>query len=210
MWTDRRLHRIDGHPVVVTDLLEAGLIEPDTPLTWIRPRIGETYNAQVLSTGAIRLGDGRTYSSPSLAAREAAGIVAYNGWNAWKVPDGQTLAQLRTELLEQRNPDNGQRRVMIPALPRSGYPSSASVHRRLPTARTRRLRQDNCRKMLSPMPRSDRRSSSEGNAGTMWDKSTNSPINQGSYAVSYSVGCRFESCLAHTVSSSFLKSQFIL
>ena len=103
-----KVHHIDGHPVVVTDLLEAGLIEPDTPLTWTRPRIGETYNAQVLSTGAIRLGDGRTYSSPSLAAREAAGIVAYNGWNAWKVPDGQTLAQLRTELLEQRNPDNGQ------------------------------------------------------------------------------------------------------
>ena len=102
------VHHIDGRPVVVNDLLEAGLIKPDTPLTWTRPRIGETYKARVFSTGTIRLDDGRTFSSPSLAAREAAGIVAYNGWNAWKIPDGRTLSELRTELIEQHNPDQGQ------------------------------------------------------------------------------------------------------
>ncbi len=100
-------YHIDGHPVVVADLLEAGLIKSDVSLMWTRPRIGQTYNARVLSTGAIRLDDGRIYSSPSLAAREAAGIVAYNGWNAWKVPDGRTLAELRTELMEQRETENG-------------------------------------------------------------------------------------------------------
>ena len=103
-------YQIDGRRIVVSDLLDAGLIEPDTPLTWTRPRIGKTYNARVLSTGDIRLDDGRTYSSPSRAAKEAAGIVAYHGWRAWTVPDGRTLLDLRTKLLKQRNPGNEQQR----------------------------------------------------------------------------------------------------
>lgn len=94
--------------IAITDLLEAGLIKPNTSLTWTRPRLGLSYDALVLNTGEIRLDDGRTYASPSLAAREAAGIVAYNGWNAWKVPDGQTLSDLRTELLEQQEAANEQ------------------------------------------------------------------------------------------------------
>ena len=101
-------YQIDGHRVVVSDLLDAGLIKPDTPLTWARPRIGKTYKAQVLSTGDIRFDDGRTYSSPSRAAREAAGIVAYAGWHAWSVPDGQTLSGLRAELLEHQDSGNEQ------------------------------------------------------------------------------------------------------
>ena len=101
-------HKIDGHRVGIRDLLDAGLIEPDTPLTWARPRKGKTYKAQVLSTGDIRLDDGRTYSTPSPAACEAAGDGACAGWNAWTVPDGQTLSDLRAELLEQQNPGNEQ------------------------------------------------------------------------------------------------------
>ena len=96
-------YQIDGRRIVVSDLLDAGLIEPDTPLTWTRPRIGKTYKARVLNTGDIRLDDGRTYSSPSRAAKEAAGIVAYHGWIAWTVPDGRTLLDLRSELLEQQD-----------------------------------------------------------------------------------------------------------
>ena len=95
-------YKIDGRPVVVSDLLDADLIEADTPLTWTRPRIGKTYKARVLNTGQIRLEDGRTYSWPSRAAREAADIVAYNGWSAWSVPDGRTLSDLRSELLVQQ------------------------------------------------------------------------------------------------------------
>ena len=95
--------KIEGRRIVVGDLLDAGLIEPDTHLTWTRPRIGKTYNAWVLSTGEIRLEDGRTYSSPSLAAREAAGIVAAAGWNVWSVPDGRTLLELRSKLLKQQD-----------------------------------------------------------------------------------------------------------
>lgn len=92
---------IDGRPVAVRDLLDAGLIEPDTPLTWIRPRIGKTYRATVLNNGDIRLDDGRIYSSPSRAALKAADIVAAAGWSVWSVPEGHTLSDLRTELLEQ-------------------------------------------------------------------------------------------------------------
>jgi len=77
-------------------------------MTWTRPQIGKTYNARVLSTGLIRLEDGRTYSSPSRAACEAAGIGACNGWKAWKIPDGRTLSDLRTELVETRNAGNEQ------------------------------------------------------------------------------------------------------
>ena len=99
---------IDGRRVVVSDLLDAGLIEPETPLTWTRPRIGKTYNARVLGTGDICLDDGRTYSSPSRAAKEAAGIVAYAGWRAWTVPDGRTLSALRAELLERQDSGNEQ------------------------------------------------------------------------------------------------------
>ena len=95
--------RIDGRRVVVSDLLDARLIEPDTPLTWTRPRIGKTYGAAVLDTGDIRLDDGRTYSSPSRAAQEAAGIVAAAGWSVWSVPDGHTLSDLRAKLLEQHD-----------------------------------------------------------------------------------------------------------
>lgn len=98
-----KAYQIDGRRVVVSDLLDAGLIEPDTPLTWTRPRIDKTHKARVLGTGEIRLEDGRTYSSPSRAAKEAAGIVAYHGWVAWTVPDGRTLLDLRSELLEQQD-----------------------------------------------------------------------------------------------------------
>ncbi|MXY75905.1 MAG: hypothetical protein F4Y40_02330 [Acidimicrobiia bacterium] len=94
--------KIDGRRVVVSDLLDAGLIEPGTILTWTRPRIGETYKARVLATGDIRLDDDRTFASPSRAAREAAGIVAAPGWSSWAAPDGRTLSKLRSELLEQQ------------------------------------------------------------------------------------------------------------
>ena len=98
--------KIDGRRVVVSDLLDAGLIEQDTILTWTRPRIGETYKARVLSTGAIRLDDDRVFASPSRAAREAAGIVAAPGWSSWTVPDGRTLSKLRSELLQQQGSEN--------------------------------------------------------------------------------------------------------
>ena len=95
---------INGHQVAVKDLLEAGLIAADTPLMWTRPRKGQTHRARVLATGDIRLDEGGTHSSPSLAAHEAAGI-AVNGWRVWKTPGGRTLSDLRSELLARHEED---------------------------------------------------------------------------------------------------------
>jgi|GEM_PF-948474 len=71
--------------ITPTDLIEAGLVEVDDQLIWERPRLGESYKATITAGGEIMLEDGRTFSSPSGAAKAAADIPAYNGWNAWKV-----------------------------------------------------------------------------------------------------------------------------
>jgi hypothetical protein len=43
--------------------------------------------------------DGRTFSSLSTAATEAAGIPAYDGWYAWKA-NGVLMKDLRHKLIE--------------------------------------------------------------------------------------------------------------
>ena len=95
-----RRFEIDGRRLAVSDLLDAGPLEPETPLTWTRPRIGASYQARVLQSGQIALKDGRTFASPSRAAMEATDIPAYDGWHAWVVPDGRSRSDLRTELLD--------------------------------------------------------------------------------------------------------------
>lgn len=95
-----RRYEIDGRRVALSDLLDAGLLAPDTPLTWTRPRIGQTYQATVLETGQVQLADGRTFASPSRAAMEAADVPAYDGWHAWTLQSGKSLSDLRAELLE--------------------------------------------------------------------------------------------------------------
>ncbi|MBF8280170.1 MAG: hypothetical protein HW385_1602, partial [candidate division NC10 bacterium] len=67
---------------------------------WERPRLNEKYMAKVRANGSIELADGRTFSSPSRAAIEAAGVPAYDGWYAWTVTgrDGQSLNDLRLAL----------------------------------------------------------------------------------------------------------------
>lgn len=92
-------YEIDGRRIAVGDLIDAEFLEADTSLTWTRPRIGASYMARVLATGQIELADGRTYSSPSRAAMEAAEIPAYDGWHAWRTSAGHSLADLRDKLL---------------------------------------------------------------------------------------------------------------
>ena len=103
-------YEFDGRRLAVSDLIDASLLAADAGLTWTRPRIGVTYSASVLSTGQIQLDDGRTYSSPSRAAMEAADIPAYDGWHAWCTEDGQSLANLRDRLLTvvARTEDDGE------------------------------------------------------------------------------------------------------
>ena len=71
--------------ITPADLLEAGCVEVGDELVWERPRLGQVYKATVTADGEIMLEDGRCFSSPSGAAKAAAGIPAYNGWAAWKV-----------------------------------------------------------------------------------------------------------------------------
>ncbi len=97
--------KFDGRRLTVGDLLNAGLLEAGAALSWTRPKIGRTYSAKVLETGQIQLDDGgRVYASPSRAAKEAAGVVAYDGWQAWCTSDGKLLAELREQLLASNAP----------------------------------------------------------------------------------------------------------
>ena len=92
-------YEIDGRRVTLGDLLDAKVLAPDAALTWNRPRVGATYSAVALADGTIQLNDGRVFTSPSRAAIEAAGVAAYDGWRAWQVDDGRSLADVRNELL---------------------------------------------------------------------------------------------------------------
>ena len=56
--------RINGKPIKLADLLDAGRLEEGEPLEWVRPQKGEHYKARVLPNGSIELADGRTSSVP--------------------------------------------------------------------------------------------------------------------------------------------------
>jgi hypothetical protein len=91
--------KIDGHPIKIPDLMEAGLLQVGDRLRWVRPQKGEEYGAEITANGSILLDTGETYTSPSRAAMEAAGIPAYDGWYAWTVERlGKRLNDLRHEL----------------------------------------------------------------------------------------------------------------
>ncbi|MFC7958857.1 restriction system modified-DNA reader domain-containing protein [Rhodococcoides kroppenstedtii] len=65
------------------------------PLIWERPRKGTRYTATLDADGFITLPDGRMFYSPSGAAMAAADVVSYDGWYAWRTPDGKSLNQIR-------------------------------------------------------------------------------------------------------------------
>jgi len=92
--------KIDGRRVRMSDLVEADLVPPGTSLVWNRPQLGHEYTATVTPAGAIKLSDGRAFSTPSKAGMEAAGIAALDGWLAWRVgaADGKSLDDLRRAL----------------------------------------------------------------------------------------------------------------
>lgn len=113
-------YEIEGRRIQITDLIDAGLLNPGDCLTWERPRLGATYTATVTDTGALLLSDGRTFSSPSRAAMDAANVPAYDGWDAWRTEDGTRLADLRTQLVAPAptadTPTNGDAQFADPAL----------------------------------------------------------------------------------------------
>ena len=99
----------DGRRVQVGDLIDAGLLEVGSALIWERPRLGKSYTATVGQNGELTLEDGRSFSSPSRAAIQAADITAYDGWRAWRTEADRPISDLRAELLEamQRQQEAG-------------------------------------------------------------------------------------------------------
>ncbi len=93
----------NGRRVAVRDLVDAGLIEANEPVEFIRPRLGERYEAVVLDDGTFTLPDGTIHQSPSGAAMQAADLPSYDGWHAWRVPrlGGTTLDVLRRRYVDQ-------------------------------------------------------------------------------------------------------------
>ncbi|WP_228002391.1 CBS domain-containing protein [Nocardia australiensis] len=99
----RSMYLIGGRRVTVSDLLDAGLIQPGAKLRFKRNRIGVTYDATVTDKGRIRLEpDGEEFRSPSRAAMVAAGMRAVDGWRAWLVVEqDRMLDAVRQELLDR-------------------------------------------------------------------------------------------------------------
>ncbi|PAU95370.1 hypothetical protein CK503_04025 [Aliifodinibius salipaludis] len=109
---DKSGQEITRYDVSISDLIEAGLISVNEQLNMdYKPRNGEQkrYSALVHDDGSLEL-LGQKFSSPSYAA--LAGIQdagsdrqTVNGWTSWKTKEGNLIADLREEYLqeEERN-----------------------------------------------------------------------------------------------------------
>jgi hypothetical protein len=98
-----RVHtKIEGRRVRLDDLVDGGLLQVGETLTWERPRVGAVHRAIVTENGALELDNGGVWSSPSRAAKEAAGVPAVDGWLHWRTEQGVILTELRRRLVEER------------------------------------------------------------------------------------------------------------
>jgi hypothetical protein len=86
--------------VTLSDLLDAGLIEVDEPIEWVRRQVGQRYQATITASGEVILDDGRTYPSLSAAADDLSG-GSHNGWETWTVPrlGGCRIGSLRSKVM---------------------------------------------------------------------------------------------------------------
>ncbi|KFI50223.1 GmrSD restriction endonuclease domain-containing protein [Bifidobacterium biavatii] len=84
--------------VTIAQVVKAGLLIPGETLVWERPRKGERWMVTVTDHGKFRLEDGSEYSSPTAAARAAAGGRASGGLDVWKrTSDGRKLSDIWKE-----------------------------------------------------------------------------------------------------------------
>jgi len=98
----RSMHLLDGRRVTLSDLIDADLLKSGERVRYSRPRMGESFVAEVLESGRLRLEDGGEYRSPSRAAVVAANMRAVDGWHAWLLEStGRSLDGLRQELLDR-------------------------------------------------------------------------------------------------------------
>ncbi len=100
--------RIDGRPVRLDDLIEAGLLEAGQTLVWERRNLGQVYRCRVTDSGGLQVDgqDGHTWSSASSAAGAAAGGGSFDGWKVWKTEGGTLIDELRRRLAEMREEAN--------------------------------------------------------------------------------------------------------
>ncbi|MEW1551841.1 DUF4357 domain-containing protein [Streptomyces tsukubensis] len=79
-------------------LMQAGLLAPDTVLTFHQRRANRSGRAVVTADGRLIVdGHSSPFPSPSKAAEAVTGNII-NGWTLWHTPDGSTLDQLRRQL----------------------------------------------------------------------------------------------------------------
>ncbi|HWH13832.1 MAG TPA: hypothetical protein VNT51_03735, partial [Miltoncostaeaceae bacterium] len=71
------------YPETLLDLIAGGLLKSETQLQSLKKGVSAT--ATVLPDGRLRL-NGATYSTPSGAAKAAAGTAAEAGWDFWGAP----------------------------------------------------------------------------------------------------------------------------
>lgn len=86
------------HNVSLRDLVDAELVPAGTTLTGRRGQ--ETFHVTVAGDGQLER-DGELFASPSMAARAVLEAAAVNGWVFWLMPDGRSLAAVRSELEDE-------------------------------------------------------------------------------------------------------------
>ena len=95
-----RKYRSRHYPVKIHDLIKAGYLDPYSILTFHRGN--QVHEALVTNDGKLLVGDSE-FSSPSGAAKHAAGTTTEPGWALWRL-NGEPLASLRWKLLAERFP----------------------------------------------------------------------------------------------------------
>lgn len=106
----RKNAQVARYDVTISDLIDAELISVGQRLVMpYKPRNGEqqVYEAFVQDDGSLKV-LGRSFSAPSYAAlfgMQDAGSSrsTVNGWTAWRIDDGSTLADIRERLLSNGN-----------------------------------------------------------------------------------------------------------
>jgi hypothetical protein len=83
-----------GRGISLAQLVESGRIPEGTVLSWPRPRLDEEYQVEVLADGRLKAEDGRVFDTPSGAAVTLSGATSYDGWDAWRMPDGTRIGEI--------------------------------------------------------------------------------------------------------------------
>jgi hypothetical protein len=82
----------------IIDLIERGLLSPETKIIWKRRNQQQDFVAVIGSDGAITTSEGKKHKTPSGAAKHLNGNKPVDGWIAWKLQStGESLADIRSK-----------------------------------------------------------------------------------------------------------------